>query len=58
MTKEELIQFLRENLSINLSSQDGGCYDSASFTVKLLLDGEEISESYCTLPRERESDRY
>lgn len=56
MTKEELIQFLRENLSIRLSSKDGSCYSSATIEVEILLGVELISESYCSLPQE--SERY
>ena len=40
MTKEELIEFLKENLKITILNDFDGC-----ISVTLMLCGEEISES-------------
>jgi len=50
MTKEELIQFLKENLSISVDSGDYNYYSSGvRYTVKLKLNNETISEDYITV---------
>lgn len=45
MTQEELIEFLKENLKINIWTDK--CCDSPEVYVNISLCGEEISES-CT----------
>lgn len=50
MTKEEIKQFIKENLSIKIEV-DNGCYGSRNdLTVKLMLDDECISESSIDVP--------
>jgi len=51
MTKEELITFLQENLSIDISVKtEPYCYDNTKeIKVTLTLDGEEISTSSSTI---------
>lgn len=53
MTKEELIEFLKENLRIELNSSDGSCYGGAGIEVSIFLDKEKISSASCSLPEER-----
>lgn len=43
MTKEELIEFLRENLRIDIDYRSGGDYEPTKIKVGLFLDGREIS---------------
>jgi len=53
MNKEELIEFLKENLSIEIKEPDSGCsccYGPPSVSVVLKLDGETISEDWFHLP--------
>lgn len=45
MDKESLFQILREFLTVEVSHQEETWYDSAEMKVKLLLDGEVVSES-------------
>lgn len=46
MTKEELKQYLTENLKLEIK-QEGPCYGmSGTTTLKLMLEGEEIDEIY------------
>ena len=52
MSKEELIEFLRENLRIEIDStreytgsMDGPLYETR-LTFRLVLDGETISEAF------------
>jgi len=54
MERDELIGFLKENLKVVLDNDYYGCGD---FQVKLVLDGEVISEDYVSIRgvlRERE----
>lgn len=51
MTKDELIAFLKENLSLSVSHHEGQAYwDSSRITVKLFLGDEEIAEASDTMP--------
>ena len=51
MDREELKKFLRDNLRVNVSTvTHGNYYTNRSVTVKLLLDGEVISEDSDNLP--------
>ncbi len=51
MTKEEIKQFIKDNLSIQIEV-DKGCYGSRNdLTVKLILDEECISEAYIDVPK-------
>lgn len=51
MNKEELLEFLRENLTVDVDFKSGsGYWDSNRVVVRLLLDGEEFSESSVSLP--------
>lgn len=45
MTKEELIQFLKDNLSIKIDLKRPH-YDEGYLEVSLILNGDVISESY------------
>jgi hypothetical protein len=44
MSKEEIIQFLKDNLTIHLEVEDYG--SSNQVNIKLCLDGEEISSTF------------
>jgi hypothetical protein len=45
MDKEELIEFLKENLKINLY-----CSTSGRLTVDISIEGEPVTSSECYLP--------
>lgn len=45
MTKEELIQFLKENLQVSIYDSTGIYDDRTQLTVSISLGGEEISSS-------------
>jgi hypothetical protein len=45
MTKEELIEFLMENLRIDIAYRSGDDYTPNRITVGLFLDGDEICTS-------------
>ena len=51
MTKEQLIEFLKENLCVELDTayeynDNNGCHEDRVSSVRLVLGGEIISESY------------
>lgn len=47
MTKEELIQFLKENLTIEVTREYLGLdYEHEVIKVNITLDGEEITSDY------------
>lgn len=48
MDKQEILDFLRENLTISIS-RDQGYYSYPYIEVKLMLDGEVISTDECTI---------
>ena len=51
MTKEELIQFLKDNLSISVEEGGSDYYATCvRYTVKLKLNNETISEDYMSVP--------
>lgn len=45
MTKEELVEFLKENLRAEINYFSGNDWETKSLTVKLFLNDEEISSS-------------
>ena len=47
MSKEELIQFLKENLRVELSTEE--CWETTEVCAKLYLGDEQISDSYVTI---------
>ena len=47
MSKEELILFLRENLKIELSTEE--CWETTEVCAKLYLGEEQISDSYVSI---------
>lgn len=49
MTKEELIEFLKENLKIKIYFNPGCAWTYPELEVKLELEGEVISEHNTTL---------
>lgn len=50
MTKEELKQYLKENLRIVLQDETTGYYTTGvRYTVKLMLEDETLSEDYITV---------
>ena len=54
MTKEELIDFLKDNLSVTVDSESDYDYETGKFgnptiTVSLVLDKEIISSEYATI---------
>lgn len=51
MNREELIEFLRENLSID-TRENRGYYGERSLTIQLKLGEEVISSEYVDMPRE------
>lgn len=55
MTQDELKQFLKENLRIEIVSNDGSIYGSARIEVRLYLEDEEISRYDCSLPKDSDS---
>lgn len=58
MNREELIQILRDNLTID-TRENRGYYGDTSIAVQLKLDDDVISETYFYLPREcSHDDRY
>jgi len=52
MTKEELIEFLKENLQITVTEKNEYVYGGMGncIYVTLMLEGEEISSDYYQLP--------
>lgn len=46
MNKEDLIEFLRDNLKIAVSHESATWNESERITVSLILGGETISEEY------------
>lgn len=49
MNKEELIQFLKENLSLEIS-EEHGFGEPDSINISIMLGNEEISKDYFNLP--------
>lgn len=45
MNKKELIEFIKENLKIQIKYYPGNDWDTKAITVKLFLDDEEIDSS-------------
>jgi hypothetical protein len=53
MEKEELKQYLRDNLSVSLSIEHIYMdYDSKALKVKISLEDEVITEDYVQLPKD------
>lgn len=51
MKKDELLELLRDKLTVDVDFKQGHAYwDSNRFVVRLLWDGEEVSESSVTVP--------
>jgi hypothetical protein len=51
MNKSELIDFLKENLRIEIDFSEAHAYwDSSNIEVRLILDGDEISQSSVSVP--------
>lgn len=55
MTEEDLVDLLRKNLRIELSSKDGSCYGSASIEINIYWGDSWINSSSCSLPEENRS---
>lgn len=51
MTKEELLEFLKEHLKVNVDVRSIPYDDGYKVSVKVLLDDEEITDSWDYLPR-------
>lgn len=47
MSKEELIQFIKDNLRIELSTEE--CWETTEICAKLYLGEEQISETYASI---------
>ena len=43
MEKQDIIDFLKENLSLEIDRDSASCGRSGSLDIKLMLEGEEIS---------------
>jgi hypothetical protein len=57
MTKDELVDYLKANLEIEVDFSRFNRMGTNCLTVKLKLDGEIITESYTYIcPKERSSD--
>lgn len=50
MTKEELIDFLKDNLSITIEENFDYYGGDKNINVKLMIGNEEISSEYFTIP--------
>ena len=47
MSKDELIQFIKDNLRIELSTEE--CWETTEICAKLYLGKEQISDSYVSI---------
>jgi hypothetical protein len=49
MNEEELKKYLKKHLTISLDTESGAGYDCGRLSVRLLMDGEEISTDSISL---------